>query len=147
VLAQLGEQPRAGIVQIGRDPVMLEAGAADTDRVIRRILVLASMSCCALILASFAMFARDQLAGASQHQVQEIATSATATGPLRIVQTRHGQPRRFIDDAANTLTSPFKSIVASDSQWVEHLVPTAIALLVFGGGLGYLARFTDGMRT
>jgi hypothetical protein len=124
---------------------MLNAGPADTGPVLRRIIVLASLGCCALVVASFAMFMRDQLSGASQHQVQEIATSATAAGPLDIQQVHHGQPRQFIDDAASTLTSPFKSIVQSNSQWVQHGVPTLIALLVYGGGLGYLARFTSGL--
>jgi hypothetical protein len=42
------------------------------------------------------------------------------------------------------LTSPFRSIVQSDSQWVLHGVPTIFALLVYGVGLGYLARFSRG---
>jgi hypothetical protein len=113
--------------------------------VVRRILVLASVGCSLLVVASFAMFMRDQLSGASKHQVQEIATSVTATGPLQYTPTQHGQPRRFIDGAASTLESPFKSIVQSDSEWVTHGVPAVLALLVFGGGLGYVARFTDGL--
>ena len=95
--------------------------------------------------ASFAMFMRDQLSGASKHQVEEIATSPALTGPLHYTPTQHAQPRRFIDDAASTLESPFKSIVQSDSEWVLHGVPAVLALLVFGGGLGYVARFTDGL--
>jgi hypothetical protein len=124
---------------------MLITTSADNRPVVRRILVLASVGCSLLVVASFAMFMRDQLSGASKHQVQEIATSVTATGPLHDTATQHGQPRRFIDDAASALESPFKSIVQSDSAWVVHGVPAVIALLVFGGGLGYAARFTSGL--
>jgi hypothetical protein len=124
---------------------MLNASAADTGPVIRRIMVITSFVCCALVVASFVMFMRDQLSGASKHQVQEIATSATAIAPLGTVSGHHGQPRAFIDNAASTLTSPFKSIVQSDSAWVQHGVPLVFALLVYGGGLGYVARFTSGL--
>jgi hypothetical protein len=124
---------------------MLKTAAADTGRVIRRVMVIASFVCCALVVASFVMFMRDQLSGASKHQVQEITTSAAATPVLTTVQPHPGQPRAFIDSAASTLTSPFKSIVQSDSAWVQHGVPLVFALLVYGGGLGYLARFTSGL--
>jgi hypothetical protein len=124
---------------------MLERRTADIAPVVHRILVLTSLACCALVVASFALFMRDQLAGASKHQVQEIATSAVATPAVAPETTHHAQPRAFIDGAASTLTSPFKSIVQSDSQWVERGVPLAFALLIYGGGLGYLARFTSGM--
>ncbi|HWE34100.1 MAG TPA: hypothetical protein VG410_11480 [Solirubrobacteraceae bacterium] len=124
---------------------MLEPPAADTETVMHRLLVLVACACSALVLASFAMFARDQLAGASAHQVAEInapppGSSQSATQPVH-----HAQPRRFIDGAASTLTSPFSSIVQSDNPWVKHALPTIFALLVYGVGIGYTARFTRGM--
>jgi hypothetical protein len=125
---------------------MLAPRAADTDRVINRLLVATSVACCALVLASFALFARDQMAGASKHQQNELASGApiTSSAPVAVHHAQH-QPRRFIDGAASTLTSPFRSIVNSDSQWVLHAVPTAFALLLYGAGLGYLARFSRGL--
>ena len=112
---------------------------------IHRLLVCTALVCCALVVASFVMFARDQIAGASKHQQNEIiASTPTTTGPVPVHQAT-AQPRRFIDTAAKDLTSPFRSIVQSDSQWVEHGVPTVLALIVYGVGLGYLARFTRGM--
>jgi hypothetical protein len=81
--------------------------------VIHRALVLVAVVCCALVSASFLMFAR--------------------------------RPREFIDQAASALTSPFHSIVQSDSQWVLHGIPTVLALLVYGVALGYLARYSRGM--
>jgi hypothetical protein len=106
-------------------------------------LVLIAFACCGLVLASFVMFARDQLANASVHQQNALASPNARTVPT--VPAHHGQPRRFIDGAAQKLTSPFSSIVQSRSQWVLHAVPALIAILVYGGGLGFLARYSRGM--
>jgi hypothetical protein len=113
--------------------------------VIHRIMVLTASVCCLLLVASFGMFARDQLAGASQHQVTEINTAQPTTPGVTPQATHHGQPRKFIDGAWSTLTSPFRSIVQSDNQWVLHGLPTVFALLAYGVGIGYLARFTRGL--
>jgi hypothetical protein len=121
--------------------------------VIHRILVLASWVCCALVAASFVLFSLNKVSGASAHQVTSInvAPSFTANGtpvattaPVATAKPV-GQPKRFIDGAAKLLTSPFSSIVASDNQWVLHGIPTLLAFLVYGLGLGYAARFTRGM--
>jgi hypothetical protein len=118
--------------------------AADRPYVIHRLLVLTAYICCGLVIASFSLFARDQIAGASKHQQSEIVAGAqTTTGPVP-VSTHHGQPRAFIDGAASALTAPFRALVNSHSQWVLHIVPLLFALLVYGVGLGYLARFSSG---
>jgi hypothetical protein len=125
---------------------MLIPAPADRGLVIHRLLVLISLVCCGLVAVSFLLFARDQMAGASQHQRDEIVSSAPLrTAPPISVPRSPGQPRRFIDSASRTLTSPFSSIVSSDSQWVDRGVPTIIAMLVYGVGLGYLARYSRGM--
>jgi hypothetical protein len=113
--------------------------------VIRRILVLAAVGCSVLVVASFALFARDQLAGASAHQQRELASGATISPGTLPPPHQVAQPRRFIDTAAKTLDSPFASIVQSDSPWVIKGVPTVFALLVYGVGLGYLARYSSGL--
>lgn len=110
-----------------------------------RALVLVSFVCCALVVASFGLFALDQISGASQHQQSEIAAGATTTVGTTEPSDHHTQPRRFIDGAAKTLTSPFRSIVDSDSEWVDHIVPLLFALLVYGVGLSFLARYSRGM--
>jgi hypothetical protein len=107
--------------------------------------MLIALACSALVLASFSMFARDQIDGASKHQQQEIAGGLTHTPPITTTKTGHSQPRRFIDSAARALTSPFRSIVQSDSQWVLHAIPTIVALLVYGLGLAFLARYSRGL--
>jgi hypothetical protein len=116
---------------------------------INRGLVLVALACSALVVLSFAMFARDQISGASKHQVAELASgnSVVSVVPGAVpTTTKHAQPRRFIDSAAKALTSPFRSLVSSSSQWVQHGIPTFIALLLYGLGLGYLARFTRGLQ-
>jgi hypothetical protein len=124
---------------------MLVMLSADTVSVIHRILVLAACVTSALVVASFVLFARDQLSGASQHQVAEINAGLPTQPGVNQQATHHGQPRAFIDGAASDLTSPFKSIVQSDNEWVIHGIPTVFALLVYGVGIGFVARYTRGL--
>jgi hypothetical protein len=115
--------------------------AADPLRVINRLLTYTSFVCCALVIASFGMFARDQIAGASAHQQSELAAGLPSTaGSSAPADVHHHQPRRFIDAAASDLTSPFRAIISTDSEWVLHIFPAVCALLVYGLGLGFLAR-------
>jgi hypothetical protein len=121
---------------------MLIAPEVDTGSVISRVLRLTAFVCCALVVASFTMFARDQMAGASQHQQTELVAGAHPTAASSGPPKPHAQPRRFIDDAAKTLTTPFDAVVQSTNLWVKHGLPAVFALLVYGLGLGYLARFS-----
>jgi hypothetical protein len=113
--------------------------------VLHRVLAIISTVFCVLVLASFALFARDQMAAGSQHQqTAELPNAAALASSRPAAPHEHAQPRRFIDGAASALTSPFHSIVQSNNDWVDHGVPTVLALLVYGAGLGYLARFSRG---
>jgi hypothetical protein len=122
---------------------MLAAPAADGLTVIHRAIVLVALVCSGLVLASFVMFARDQIAGAAKVQANSVS-SPVANRTTAPKAKQQGQPGRFIDDAASKLTSPFSSIIQSGSAWVEHGIPTILALLVYGVGLGYLARYSRG---
>jgi hypothetical protein len=124
---------------------MLFAGPADGARVVHRLIVLLALGSSFLIAASFGMFARDQIAGASVHQQRLLASGQPEDPAVVPVANRHGQPRRFIDGAARVLERPFRSLVQTDSEWVRHIVPTLAALLAYGVGLGYLARFSQGL--
>jgi hypothetical protein len=124
---------------------MLVGVHADACGVLHRVLVLTAFVCCGLVILSFALFARDQMAGASKHQQNELAAGAPTTPGTVPPATHHAQPRRFVDGAAHDLTSPFTSIVHSNSQWVLRAVPMLFALLVYGFGLGFLARYSRGM--
>jgi hypothetical protein len=97
-----------------------------------------------LVIGSFVMFAADQAAGASHHQQAELTGGPSSNSSSSAPTSQRGQPGRFIDDAADTLTAPFASIVESKNAWVDHGVPTLLGLIVYGVGLGYLARFSRG---
>ena len=73
----------------------------------------------------------------------ELVAGSSATAAPAAITHRHSQPRRFIDDAAKTLSSPFAAAVKSSNQWVDHGLPAVFALLAYGVGLGYLARFAS----
>ncbi|HYB31316.1 MAG TPA: hypothetical protein VEF89_32305 [Solirubrobacteraceae bacterium] len=124
---------------------MLVARAADTSRVISRGIRLVSFVCCLLVVLSFAMFALNQAAGASAHQQTELASGSNTVPTPAAPSKPHAQPRRFIDGAANDLTAPFDAIVRSSNAWVTHGLPAVFALVVYGLGLGYLARYSAGL--
>lgn len=111
---------------------------------VHRAIVSAALVCSALVLASFAMFARDQLAGAAKQQANAVSASTPSQPAAPAKPKPEGQPGRFINGAAAKLTSPFSSIVHSSNAWVRHTAPAIFALLVYGLGLGYLARYSRG---
>jgi hypothetical protein len=120
---------------------MLARCAADTSTVIHRLLVWAALICSAFLIVSFVMFVHDQAQAGSQHQQSELVGTTTGTVPRTV---HHSQPRRFIDGVANSLTSPFRGIVHSTNGWAVHGVPIVLGLLVYGLGLGFLARYSRG---
>jgi hypothetical protein len=101
------------------------------------------------VLASLGLFALDQANGASKHQVAALAsappsTTTTVAPTTTTIQTPRGpesEPRRFIDGAAQVLTAPFRSLVQSNSEWAKRIGYSVLAVLVYGFGLGYLARW------
>jgi hypothetical protein len=95
------------------------------------------------VVVSFAVFANDQLADASAHQQSQLA-SGTAVTPAPSTTVDHNQPWRFVNDASKRLTAPFDSIVQSHNAWVTHGTTAIFALLVYGIGLGWVARFSSG---
>ena len=109
---------------------------------VHRVFATVSFLSCALIIASFAFFAVDQMSGASQQQAAETAGTPI---PANSASPHKKQPRRFIDGAARTLTYPFHSLVHSGSQWADHLFLLVVGLGVYGVGLGYLRRYASGM--
>ncbi|MGE5617370.1 MAG: hypothetical protein ACM3UX_00380, partial [Candidatus Woesearchaeota archaeon] len=85
---------------------------------VNRTLGTISFTCCALIIASFGFFAVDQMSGASQ---QQAAVTAGTPIPAHGTNPDGKQPRRFIDGAAHTLTSPLNTVMHSGSEWADHL--------------------------
>lgn len=124
---------------------MLEALAADHGSVLGRGLVICAYVCCAFVIASFGLFARDQLSGASKHQAAQIAAGTPTSPGVTTTRSRPGAVRRFIDNAARALTSPFRAVFQSSSLWANRIFAVVCAVLVYGLGLGYLARYSRGL--
>lgn len=100
------------------------------------------------MIASFAIFVVHQTSGASSHQQATIAgvpaTPSTSSGGGRSAGTsteHEGTVRKAIDEASSRLTSPFSGVTSgSSSEWAIHGAKLLLALVVYGFGLGYLAR-------
>lgn len=118
---------------------------------------LASRVSCLIVIAWFVVFAVDQTGAASAHQQNEvIPNSAPVAGPAArtgaepgaaeggaaVPAKSEGTARRVLNETADALTSPFAGAVSGlHSEWASHLVKTLLALLVYGFGLAFLARF------
>ncbi len=108
-----------------------------------RLLRLASLVICLIVIASFATFAVQQTKTASGNQQQAIATGAEprAVASASHPSTHEGSIHKALDEASNELTSPFAGVVSgSTSEWAIRGVKLLLALLVYGFGLSYLAR-------
>jgi ABC-type cobalt transport system substrate-binding protein len=113
-----------------------------------RVLKLASLALCLVVIASFALFVINRTSDASAHQQQVVNGETAPSGvgePSSPIAAdnggRKGSARRTIDEVAEAVESPFAAITeGSSSEWVIHSVQLAIALVVYGFGLGYVAR-------
>jgi hypothetical protein len=105
---------------------------------------LGSRIACLIVVVSFALFAIDEAGNASAHQQNEVNASApagTAPPPKSTKKKHESEIRTTIDEASSTITSPFNGVVAGiHNEWASRGVLLALALLVYGFGLGYLAR-------
>ena len=104
-----------------------------------RVLRLASIVICLIVIASFLVFAANQTSSASGHQREVLGeTPAPAHTPAK---PHENSIHKGLDEASETLTSPFAGIVSdASSEWANRGVRLILALLVYGFGLGYLAR-------
>jgi hypothetical protein len=103
-----------------------------------KVLRIASVVICLIVIASFIVFAVDQTSSAASRQ-REALSERTAAGHA---SAHHENPfHEALDEAASALTAPFAGVVsASRSEWADKGVRVLLALLVYGFGLGYLAR-------
>jgi hypothetical protein len=118
------------------------------ERPLRYVAVLAS----AIVLVSFSLFAIDETRSASVESRAKIASQEVAgrdpeaaAAVERLRERRHTQVREAIDDANDLLTRPFSPLVEdSESVWMRRTIPSILALLLFGVGFAFLARFSKG---
>jgi hypothetical protein len=110
---------------------------------IAKLLRFASFVICAIVIASFAIFALNQTSTASKHQSEEVSngpSSAVTEAAGRASKTHEGSVHKAIDEASSQLTSPFAGVVSGSSEWLTRGVELLLALVVYGLGFGYLAR-------
>jgi hypothetical protein len=104
-----------------------------------KLLRFASLVICAIVIASFAIFALNQTSAASEHQSAEVSGGPSVTTSTAS-KGREGEVHKVIDEASSKLTSPFAGVVSSNSEWLTRGVELLLALVVYGLGFGYLAR-------
>jgi hypothetical protein len=106
--------------------------------------------CCAVVFFGFLAFANDEASKGSSNQVQQVERAmddpAPGAGAERAREKKHGQARELIDDANDVLLSPFAGVVGTDDPWVKRIVPSVLALLLYGLGLTLLANFLPRRR-
>jgi len=114
-----------------------------------RVLRLASIAICLIVVASFTTFALDQTKGASSNQQAKVAEAAP--GGLTTTDSSKSKPahksglHEALDKAFSALSSPFSGITSgSSSQWTIRIVDTLLMLFVYGFGLSFLARLLPG---
>lgn len=112
------------------------------------LLRLISVVCSLILLLSFAMFAADQARHGSKTTVARIAAGDNTPNPAAQPQqqpvkpkSQHSEFRRAVDDANQKLVSPFNGVVGNSSGWSRHIALLILGFLVFGVGIGFVARY------
>ena len=109
-----------------------------------RLIGLASIVACAIVIASFALFAVNQTGHASAGQQQVLRGEAPGEAGEHkpsAPSAKEGTVHKTIDEASEWLTSPFASLTSgSHSEWENHGIDLLLALVVYGFGVGFLAR-------
>lgn len=121
---------------------------ADAIRtVIERVLRTSAMVASAVVLVGFGLWATDEMSEASSAQQRALGgqPSIYGTDGEQLRERTHGVWRERIDDANDVLLAPFEGIVPGDAgEWAQRGVPVLLALLLYGVGLGFTARYARG---
>jgi hypothetical protein len=109
------------------------------------------------VLVGFAFFATDELDRGSKTQQQALSNELDSTDEAILIaptpadeaerEAAHGDLREFVDDVNDVLLGPFTDLVSSSDVWVARGVPTLLALLLYGVGLGFLANMLPKQRS
>lgn len=116
--------------------------------------MLASRIVCLIVIAWFVVFAAEQSKAATKHQVGELGGTTQQGGAQQTGAqqggaqsdgkraAKHNTAHRLLDEVAEAVTSPFSRLTAgTSSAWLAHGADTLLALLVYGLGVGFVARF------
>jgi len=117
------------------------------ERTLRAFAIIATL----FVVAGWGAFAWDQTRVASdESQAQiagDLATSVPDPSPAQehARERAHSWPREWIDDVNDLLLQPFAAAVDSiHSRWAKRSLASLMALVVYGFGGAYLARFARG---
>jgi hypothetical protein len=109
----------------------------------------------AVVLLGFALFAVNEMDKGSEAQQQKVEQEL-GHDPNDLInpsardeafrEAHQGKFHEAVDDANDVLLAPFVDLIDSDSSWVNHGVPTVLALLIYGFGLGLLANMMPKQR-
>jgi hypothetical protein len=119
--------------------------------VLASLLRVVSLVASVVVLLSFGLFALDETRAASQRTAAVVeGLDATRTADPSPAQERareraHSSARELVDDADDILLAPFTwAAPDTTNKWVLRGVPALVALVVYGFGLSFLARFAQG---
>jgi hypothetical protein len=144
---------RASALAKGQDP----HAAADITREMGSVIRLVAIVLSGFVLFGFAFFCVDELDRGSKTQQQALgnelrgitddpAPIARTSGDEAAREAVNGTFREVVDDANDLLLAPFVDLVDSNDVWVARGVPTILALLLYGLGLGFLANMLPKQR-
>jgi hypothetical protein len=102
-----------------------------------KLLRTASIVLCLIAIASFGVFAVNQTSTASGRQQDELSGKPKVTQTTGSSKHERGF-RKTLDEVSEAATSPVDGV--GSSEWGERGLRLAFALVVYGFGLGYLAR-------
>jgi hypothetical protein len=97
-----------------------------------------------LVLLGFVLFAFDKADAASKRQQLVVATADPTRSQEQAREQQNGRVKEAIYDIDDVLLKPFAGVTKSSDPWVRRGVPTGIAVVVYGFGLGFLASFARG---
>ncbi|HEV3376669.1 MAG TPA: hypothetical protein VG126_05255 [Thermoleophilaceae bacterium] len=122
------------------------------------VIRLAAIIMSGFVLFGFAFFAADELDRGSKTQQRALSNEleGVSADPAPIARTPRDEAvreaasddlREIVDDVNDVLLGPFVDLVDSDDAWVARGVPTLLALLLYGVGLGFLANMLPKRRS
>src|SRR5437764_1783318 len=118
------------------------------------LLRVAAVLAVAFVLAGLLGFLTDEVRDSSQASTTRITVFNPTTQKSKIVditqpdppadverarEKKHSGAREFIDDVGDVLMSPFSWVAGGSRAWVQRLVDSGLALLIYGA-LGLLDR-------
>jgi hypothetical protein len=117
------------------------------ERPLRIIAIAASL----LVFTGWLWFAFDETSAASKLTSDEIAGQLAGQQPdpspdAELTRERVNSPaHEVVADANDILLKPFAPLAEGfHSKWARRTLPAALALLLYGFGIGLLARYSRG---